>query len=73
MGVNDKTVKQLLLAEAKSKPHEKIFFGGVSFTYGELALILEGKTDTFSDEQRVRCLNAYVKKLIKSFKKVARR
>jgi len=71
--MNDKKVKQLLLAEAKSKPNEKIYLGGVSFTYGELALILEGKVDSFSDEQRLRFLNDYVKKLIKSFKKVARR
>jgi hypothetical protein len=71
--MNDKKAKQLLLAEAKSKPNEKIYFGGVSFTYGELALLLEGKIDNFSDKQRLRYLNEYVKKLIKSFKKVAGR
>ena len=73
MYLNERVAKQMLLAEAKSKPSEKIFFGGISFTYGELALVLEGKTDSFSDKRRVSCLNRYAEKLIKSFKKVSGR
>ena len=70
MHVSDNEIKQLLIEEAKRKPNEKIFFGGVSFTYGDLALALEGKVESFSGKQKINCLNTYAKKLIKSFREI---
>jgi hypothetical protein len=67
---SEEAARQLLLEECRSKPHERIFYGELSFTYRELGMVLEGVTPSVFDRDRLNLLRSYAEKMVKSLKKV---